>query len=84
MERLVILSGGPRIEAAEVERALPREEVPAGSDLRAHLEGAERERIAAQLAEAGWNVSAAAQQLGLDRASLHRKIRKYGLTRGGS
>jgi len=81
MERLVILAEPGPVSAAEVERALPPEELPAGSDLRAVLDGAERAEVQRALAAAGWNVSEAADALGIDRASLHRKIRKYGLRR---
>jgi transcriptional regulator with PAS, ATPase and Fis domain len=39
----------------------------------------ERELIAAALGRAGWNRSRAARQLGIDRTTLWRKIREYGL-----
>ncbi|MBI5838008.1 MAG: sigma-54-dependent Fis family transcriptional regulator [Candidatus Eisenbacteria bacterium] len=81
MERLVILAEPGPLRAAEVERALPREDAPSGSDLRGALDGAEREALVRALAGSGWNVSEAAEALGIDRASLHRKIRKYGLRR---
>jgi two-component system NtrC family response regulator len=81
MERLIILAEPGAVSAAEVERALPQQELPAGSDLRAVLDGAEREVVARALNSSGWNVSEAADALGIDRASLHRKIRKFGLRR---
>ncbi len=40
---------------------------------------AERELLAAALARAGWNRTRAARQLGIDRSTLWRKIREYGL-----
>jgi transcriptional regulator of acetoin/glycerol metabolism len=40
---------------------------------------AEREVIAAALAAAGWNRSRAARNLGINRTTLWRKIREYGL-----
>jgi len=39
----------------------------------------EREMIAAALDAAGWNRSRAARRLGIDRSTLWRKIREYGL-----
>jgi transcriptional regulator of acetoin/glycerol metabolism len=83
MERLIILAEAGPVGVAEVERALPQEELPAGSDLRAVVDGAEREVVARALSASGWNVSEAATALGIDRASLHRKIRKFGLRREG-
>jgi two-component system nitrogen regulation response regulator NtrX len=84
MERLVILAEGTVVTESEVRRALPRMEGSAPGDLRSRVEDAEREGIERSLKETGWNVSAAADRLGLDRASLHRKIRKYGLQRSDS
>ena len=42
---------------------------------------AERERIRQALDETDWNVSAAARLLGIERTSLHKRIRALGLTR---
>lgn len=81
MERFVILAEGPEVKPAEVRQALPAGDLEIGADLRSQVEEAERESISRALQEAGWNVSAASERLGLDRASLHRKIRKYGLQR---
>jgi transcriptional regulator with PAS, ATPase and Fis domain len=39
----------------------------------------ERQAIAAALARHGGNVTYAAQELGVTRASLYRRIEKYGL-----
>jgi DNA-binding NtrC family response regulator len=39
----------------------------------------EKELIAAALARTGWNRSRAARRLGIDRSTLWRKIREYGL-----
>lgn len=41
----------------------------------------DRRRLADTLAEAGWNVSAAARALGLSRATVHRKIATWSLPR---
>lgn len=43
-------------------------------------EAAERRRIVESLRTNRWNVTEAATQLGVSRATLHRKIRRYGIT----
>ena len=43
----------------------------------------ERALIATELEKTGWNVSQAAAKLGIDRANLHRKMRRYGICREG-
>ena len=45
----------------------------------ASLEDVEREFIAATLEKLGWNKSRTARQLGIERTTLDRKIKKYGL-----
>jgi two-component system nitrogen regulation response regulator NtrX len=42
----------------------------------------ERALILGELKKNGWNVSHAAAKLGMDRANLHRKMRRYGIQRG--
>jgi transcriptional regulator of acetoin/glycerol metabolism len=42
---------------------------------------AEREALLAVLDARQWHVSRAAQQLGISRNTLYRKLRKYGITR---
>ncbi len=46
---------------------------------RAHLEEVEKETIADIIAEMGYNLSKAARTLGISRATLYNKIKKYGL-----
>ena len=84
VERAVILSGGEYI----AERALPLavqnapvpdadgEELALGS---MSLEDVERKAIEATLRETEDNKSEAAQRLGITRATLHSKLKKYGL-----
>ncbi len=43
----------------------------------------ERSLVETVLKEAGWNVTLASERLGIDRASLHRKMRRYGIHRPG-
>jgi len=43
----------------------------------------EKRLLEETLREAGWNVTLAAERLGIDRASLHRKMRRFGIERPG-
>ncbi|MBK8231626.1 MAG: sigma-54-dependent Fis family transcriptional regulator [Candidatus Eisenbacteria bacterium] len=43
----------------------------------------DRSRVEQTLKDAGWNVTLAAERLGIDRASLHRKMRRLGVARPG-
>jgi two-component system nitrogen regulation response regulator NtrX len=52
-----------------------------GSSLRQARDSAERDHLLRALDEAGWNVSAAARALGLERTNLHKRIRALGLRR---
>jgi two-component system nitrogen regulation response regulator NtrX len=52
--------------------------------LKSRLEDEEERSVREALEEAGWNVSEAARRLGIDRASLHRKIKRHGLRRRGT
>jgi len=54
---------------------------PAPSSLHAALESAEREHVLRALEGNGWNVSAAARALGMERTNLHKRIRALGLKR---
>ncbi|WP_277985168.1 helix-turn-helix domain-containing protein [Salinicola tamaricis] len=40
---------------------------------------AEAESLARALAQAGWNVSQVARQLGVSRPTLYRRMRRHGL-----
>ncbi|MGE5176650.1 MAG: sigma-54-dependent transcriptional regulator [Hyphomicrobiales bacterium] len=84
IERLLIMTDGSTIDAGDVEDVLPAD---AGdgppSELKAARDKAERDTIHAMLRECEWNVSEAARRLGMDRGYLHRKIKRYGLSRDG-
>jgi two-component system nitrogen regulation response regulator NtrX len=89
MERLLILAGGPRITAADVERLVGRragDGTSLGSltELRTFEEfkhAAERAFLLAKLREFDWNVSETARALDMPRSNLYKKIERYGLTR---
>ena len=63
-------------------RPLPAADVLGGGPAAPEdLDGAERAALQRALARAGGNVSAAAQALGISRATLHRKLKRLGLPR---
>ena len=85
IERLLIMTDGDAIGPADVEDALPvdtGDEPP--SEIRAARDKAERDTILSMLRECQWNVSEAARRLGMDRGYLHRKIKRYNLSRDGA
>jgi two-component system nitrogen regulation response regulator NtrX len=45
------------------------------------VEDYEQALIVGELTKSGWNISQAAGKLGMDRANLHRKMRRYGISR---
>jgi DNA-binding NtrC family response regulator len=82
MERAAILVSGEEIRAEDLapwlEGAPGREE---SSGLRGEIERREADAIRRALDGTGWNVTQAAASLGIDRTNLHRKMRKYGISR---
>lgn len=68
-----------RIAALLPAQAVLQEAAPGN----AALSQAERGALATALARASGNVSGAARSLGVSRATLHRKMRRLGLHRGG-
>ena len=83
VERMAILSPGQVLdkESAPIELRLGRD-TDAPNSVEEARRGAERDHITRALDEASWNVSAAARALGMERTSLHKRIRALGLARG--
>ncbi|MBI5169845.1 MAG: sigma-54-dependent Fis family transcriptional regulator [Candidatus Eisenbacteria bacterium] len=82
MERAVVLAPGDVIGAADLLpwlEARPEESDDAG--LKGRIARSEIESIRRALEGADWNVTQAATSLGIDRTNLHRKMRKYGISR---
>jgi two-component system nitrogen regulation response regulator NtrX len=81
VERMAILAADPiTADAVPVEIRLARQaDVP--STLEETRAEAERDVIREALDRAGWNVSAAARALGIERTRLHKRIRALGLER---
>ena len=89
VERLLILSSGPRITAVDVDRLVGRRAAePAGlgalTECRTFEEfkhAAERAFLLAKLRDFDWNVSETARALEMPRSNLYKKIERYGLVR---
>ncbi|MBE0433915.1 sigma-54-dependent Fis family transcriptional regulator [candidate division WOR-3 bacterium] len=75
-ERAVVLCRGDLIDSAD----LPLEDLPAPVHAADRsLAGIEKEHIVRVLVETGWNLSTAAERLGIHRNTLRTKIRQYGI-----
>ncbi|MGQ0765666.1 MAG: sigma-54-dependent transcriptional regulator [Gemmatimonadota bacterium] len=89
IERLTILSPGPRITSGDVQRlsgARPIEGAAFGALLDARTfeefrEAAERTYLLHKLREFNWNVSETARAVDMPRSNLYKKIERYGLER---
>jgi two-component system response regulator HydG len=79
LERAVILSDSSRLQPADF---FPTLERPAGNDIQPddyNLKDIEKNIILKAMRKYQGNVSQAARELGLTRASLYRRMQKYGL-----
>ena len=84
VERLVIMAEGDIIDEDEIKPLVGGARIATGDKPLGELtEEFERSLILSELKKTGWNVSGAASRLGIDRANLHRKMRRYGITREG-
>jgi two-component system nitrogen regulation response regulator NtrX len=89
MERIAIMHPTATVERSDLEPWLSsgerRAEGSAGlvHQWKDEQRQTDRERILRTLEEAGWNVSRAAERLGIDRASLHRKMKRLRVERPG-
>jgi two-component system nitrogen regulation response regulator NtrX len=88
VERLVILTAGQTVTAADVRRVLgeAREDTALGDLAEVHTferfkAEAEKAFLLGKLAENDWNVSETARKLDMPRSNLYKKIEKYGLSR---
>ncbi len=83
VERMAILAPDPiTADAVPVEiRSARQNSTP--STLEETRAQAERDLLRDALEQAGWNISAAARALGIERTRLHKRIRALGLERDG-
>jgi len=88
VERLVILSVGRTVEEETVRRVLGTETVRSAAtasapfelgDFREAILAFEKEYLDRKLRENDFNVSRTAEKLGLDRTSIHRKMKQLGI-----
>ncbi len=83
VERMAILAPDPiTADAVPVEIRLSRQN-STPSTLEETRAQAERDLLRDALEQAGWNISAAARALGIERTRLHKRIRALGLVRDG-
>jgi two-component system nitrogen regulation response regulator NtrX len=80
VERMAILSAGERITVDSIPHEM-RHAAPRAGGLQEARDSAERGRILQALDQTDWNVSNAARLLGVERTSLHKRIRALGLVR---
>jgi len=89
VERILILAGGPRVAAPDVDRLVGQRAVEQSSmgalmesrTFEEFREAAERAFLLTKLREHDWNVSETARLLDMPRSNLYKKIERYGLTR---
>lgn len=87
VERLLILSSGPGVDVADVERLTgPAADRSAGALVQCETfeefkREAERAFLMGKLEGHDWNVSETARKLAMPRSNLYKKIEKYGLQR---
>jgi DNA-binding NtrC family response regulator len=81
VERAVILTSGDRIEAADLQLDYPGvpPSPPAPIPTILNLDEMEKGAIERALRKHGFNISRAAAELGLTRASLYRRMEKHGI-----
>lgn len=89
VERALVLGRGERIEAADLglgadastagSRYSAGTREAAGAPVGGTLDEFERAHIVAAIAECGGNMSKAAHRLGIDRTTLYRKLKRYGI-----
>lgn len=83
VERIVIMQGGQKVTAADLPRLASTGERPASTfrfpSFREATDAYQREFILHKLAEFDGNVSKAAEDMGVDRSHLYRRMRNLGI-----
>lgn len=77
IERAMVLCRSDIIDVHD----LPLETQPVARSSGELLQDVEKEHIIAVLSKAGWNLSKAAERLGIHRNTLRAKIKEYGITK---
>jgi len=81
IERAMVVAKSPMLDAGDFAfsvATVAEPDVAVSRDLRS-LKDMEKDHIARTLEELGWNISKAAEVLGIDRVTLYNKIKKYEL-----
>lgn len=79
IQAAAVLARDGRIGAEELPVSLRWRDISALSEDLASLADVERQHIAGALASTAWNKALAARILGIDRTTLYRKMKRYGL-----
>jgi DNA-binding NtrC family response regulator len=80
VERAVVLASGEEIVPEDLPPAVQgKAEAGAGASSHRTLADIEKAHILATLHEHGWNQARAAEELGISRSTLWRKLREYGI-----
>jgi DNA-binding NtrC family response regulator len=79
VERAIILSEGPMLEIRDLSPAATGQDGAAKAASSSNLDELEKDAVARALKSHKRNISRAAAALGLTRASLYRRMQKYGL-----
>jgi two-component system, NtrC family, nitrogen regulation response regulator NtrX len=85
VERALILASGKTVTAADIDQLVPNVTVPtagrgAGPTLETFKLEAEKSFLLRTLQEQNWNLTETARAIGIPRASLYKKIRRFGLS----
>jgi DNA-binding NtrC family response regulator len=78
IERAVVVSGGPELLLEDLPMHVIEHTPQASGE---SLEDVDRAHIAHVLDREEWNITRSARILGIDRATLYSRIKKYGLTK---
>jgi two-component system nitrogen regulation response regulator NtrX len=81
IERMAILTSADRLTAESIPVEIREPIIPRTSGLQETRDAAERDRILSALDATSWNVTRAAQVLGVERTNLHKRIRALNLSR---
>ncbi|WP_134698625.1 sigma-54-dependent Fis family transcriptional regulator [Ammoniphilus sp. YIM 78166] len=76
IERLVVIAGTKRLDEQDIEKYLDVSEIPKGTR-DASWTTTEEGRIRSALQQCNANITRTAQQLGMDRSTLYRKLKMY-------
>src|SRR5262249_34042605 len=86
VERLIIMTGGDTIDAADLPTVIrtPGAAAPKGTEapakagtLREFKDSSERAYLVAKLRENGWNISKTAELIDTPRSNLYKKLEQY-------